>query len=202
VKKVVIHESKQILTKCYSPRVGLLILLGFIVLTLFLKNFIGIFLLFILLILLALIYKPPLTTLFKRLLYFSPFILAIFMSHIFFKPGRVLFLGISYEGLKEGSFLASKLLIGILGALVFVCSTKKLEIADSLDWLTFRKLKLYIITVLALNSLENIIRSIKIIKLRKGKKSLSNLLSAILSNSIRKGEKLAYSLRIRGYNSP
>ena len=200
--KAVIHESKQILLKSYNPRVGLLILLGFITLTLLLKNFIGIFLLFILLIFLALIANPPLTVLFKRLLYFSPFTLATFISYIFFKPGRILFLGISYEGLKEGLFFSTKLLLSILGALIFICSTKKLEIADSLDWLTFRKLKLYIITVLAINSLENIIRSIKIIRLRKGKKRLSNLLSTILSSSIRKGEKLAYSLRIRGYSSP
>jgi len=197
----VLHESKQILPKNLNPKVGLLILLGFIALTLLVKNFVGVFLLFISLILLALVAKPPLKILFKRLLYFSPFILATFLSYIFLKPGRILFLGISYEGLKEGLFLSAKLLLGILGALIFVCSAKKFEIADALDWLTFRKLKLYIITVLAINSLENIIHSIKIVKLRKGKKGISTLMIAILTNSIRKGEKLAYSLRIRGYNS-
>jgi len=197
----VLHESKQILPKNLNPKVGLLILLGFIALTLLVKNFVGVFLLFISLILLALVAKPPLKILFKRLLYFSPFILATFLSYIFLKPGRILFLGISYEGLKEGLFLSTKLLLGILGALIFVCSAKKFEIADALDWLTFRKLKLYIITVLAINSLENIIHSIKIVKLRKGKKGISTLMIAILTNSIRKGEKLAYSLRIRGYNS-
>jgi len=197
----VIHESGQILSKGYSPKVGLLVLLGFIALTLLLKNLVGIFLLFILLILLALIANPPPAVLFKRLLYFSPFILATFLSYIFFKPGRMLFFGISYEGIKEGLLLSTKLLLGVVGALVFVCSTKKLEIADSLDWLTFRRLKLYLITILAINSLENILRCIKIIRLRKGKKRLSNLLGAILSNSIKKEEKLVYSLRIRGYNT-
>lgn len=196
-----IHESKQILPKGYNKRAELLVLMGFITLTLLLNNLISILSLFILLILLTLITKPPLEILFKRLLYFSPFILVTFLSYIFLKPGRMLFLGISYEGVKEGLLLSSKLLLGILGALVFTCSTNKLEIADSLDWLTFRKLKLCIITVLAINSFENIIHIIKVIRLRKGKKKLSNLLSAILSNSMRKGEKLAYSLMVRGYNS-
>jgi energy-coupling factor transporter transmembrane protein EcfT len=203
VKKVVIHEIKQqfLPKRSYNKRAGLLVLIGFIALTLLLNNLIGIISLFILLILLTPIVKPPLTLLFKRLLYFAPFIIATFLSYTFLESGRVLFFGISYEGVKEGLFLSSKLLLGILGALVFACSTNKLEIADSLDWLTFRKLKLYIITVLAINSFENIIHIIKVIRLRRGKKKLSNLLSAILSNSMRKGEKLAYSLRTRGYNS-
>lgn len=196
-----IHESKQSLFKdYYRTRIVLLILIGFIAFTLLLKNFIGIFSLSILLVLLTLIANPSLTTLFRRLLFFTPFILVTFLSHIFFEPGRILFFGISYEGVKEGLFFSAKLLLGIMGALIFVCSTKKLEIADSLDWLTFRKFNLYLIIILAISSLENMQHSIRIIRLRKGKKSPLILLNAILSNSIRKGEKLAYSLRIRGYN--
>ena len=77
-----------------------------------------------------------------RLLLFLPFIFTAFALPVFFTPGKILVLGVTYEGLYKGMILGLKIFLGIGYSLIFVFSVPLNEIAKSLDWLTFRRLRL------------------------------------------------------------
>ncbi len=59
-----------------------------------------------------------------------------------FVPGRIIFKGITYEGLYQGSILGTKLLLAISYSLIFTLSTLPAEIGKVLDWVTLNKLGL------------------------------------------------------------
>ncbi len=77
----------------------------------------------------------------KRISLFLPFVLATFVFQLF-TPGRIIFKGITYEGLYQGSILGTKLLLAIGYSLIFTLSTPPAKIGEALDWITLNKLGL------------------------------------------------------------
>ena len=96
----------------------------------------------------------------KRISLFLPFVLATFVFQLF-TPGRIIFQGITYEGLYQGSILGAKLLLAIGYSLVFTLSTPPAKIGEALDWITLNKLGLGRTLLVALKFVDLIKKSRK-----------------------------------------
>jgi energy-coupling factor transporter transmembrane protein EcfT len=78
----------------------------------------------------------------SKLILFFPFLLLSFLFPSLFTQGKLLFWEITYEGIMRGGIIFTKLLLTISWCLIFTLTTPYKEIAEILDWFTFRKLRI------------------------------------------------------------
>jgi energy-coupling factor transporter transmembrane protein EcfT len=65
-----------------------------------------------------------------------------FLLHALFTPGKIIIYNITQEGVQKGALLGLKLFMAMGYSLAFILSTPIREVAESLDWITFKRLRL------------------------------------------------------------